>query len=85
MHFQRTPGNANTFKEYAENAFFPTIKSESKRAGRIDIVFDTYKKDSLKSTTRELRGKGIRRKVESESKPPQDWRSFLRINQNKTE
>ena len=38
----RKPGNTNTFKEFAENAFFPTIKLESKRASRIDIVFDTY-------------------------------------------
>ena len=30
------------------------------------------------------RGKGIRRKVESDSKPQKDWMSFLRLNQNKT-
>ena len=78
------PGNASTFKDYAEDVFFQTIKSESKKVDRIDIVFDTYMEASLKSTSRERRGKGIRRKVESDSKPPKDWMSFLRFNQNKT-
>ena len=86
-------GNASTFKDYAEDVFlktiksvfFQNIKSESKKVDRIDIVFDTYMETSLKSTSREIRGKGIRRKVESDSKPPKDWMSFLRLNQNKTE
>ena len=40
-------GNANTLREYPENTFILTIKSKSKGGDKIDIVFDTYKKDSL--------------------------------------
>ena len=50
------------------------------------MLFLTHtRKDSLKSTTRRKRGKGIRRKVEGNSQPPKDWDSFLRIDENKTE
>ena len=51
----------------------------------MDIVFDTYKKDSLKSQTRLKRGKGIRRKVQTNSIAPTNWKAFLRIDENKTE
>jgi len=52
--------------------------------GRVDIVFDVYKKSSLKSETRTKRGQGIRR-VTGTSKTPLNWRSFLRDDSNKTE
>ena len=45
---------ANYFKEYPENAFFPTIKSKSKRADMISIVLHThkpYQRDGSNSTT----------------------------------
>ena len=51
----------------------------------IDIVFDTYKKNSLKQTTCQKRGTGIRRKVEEQSQAPTNCHSFLRIDKNKTE
>ena len=51
---------------------------------RVDIVFDTYKKDSLKETTRQKRGTGIRRKLEEQNQAPKYWHSFLRIDKNKT-
>ena len=79
------PGKEKTFRAYAEQLIVPKIQSELDRCKRVDVVFDTYRKDSLKSTTRRKRGKGIRRKVEGNSQPPKDWDSFLRIDENKTE
>ena len=54
-------------------------------AQRVDIVFGTYKDQSSKTSTRVKRGKRIRRKVLDKSVAPTNWRSFLRLDQNKTE
>ena len=42
----------------------------------MDIVFDTYKKDSLKSQTRLKCGKSIRRKVQTSSIAQTNWKVF---------
>ena len=39
----------------------------------------------MKSQTRLKRGKGIRRKVQTNSIAPTNWKAFLRIDENKTE
>ena len=45
----------------------------------------TYKPNSLKTDTREKRGSGARRRVEPTVKIPSNWKSFLRVDDNKTE
>ena len=50
------PGNTKTFEEYARNIFVPAIDVQVQKFKRTDIVFDVYKKVSLKSTTRKKRG-----------------------------
>ena len=45
----------------------------------------TYTDDSLKSSTREKRGKGIRRRVASTNTVPSYWQEFLRVPENKSE
>ena len=52
---------------------------------RLDIVWDRYIADSLKSETRSKRGKEIRRRVEPRSAAPGNWQEFRRIDDNKTE
>ena len=44
-----------------------------------------YVPDSLKSDTRNIRGKGIRRRVEPLNAIPGNWHEFLHISDNKTE
>ena len=51
----------------------------------VDIVWDTHKVDSLKSSTREKRGKGIRRRVTPSTAVPKNWQDFLRVDDNKEE
>jgi len=64
----------------------PYIDQQLEHADRIDIVWDVYTTQcSLKAATRESRGKGVRRRVELSSKMPSNWKSFLRVNDNKTE
>ena len=77
-------GNEKTFYAYANNMIFPIVKSELIKV-RVDLVFDTYREDSLKSTAGVKQGKGIRRKTESNFESSKNWRLFLRINDNKTE
>jgi hypothetical protein len=54
-------------------------------ATRLDVVWDTYIPDSLKESTRDKRGKGVRRKVSGLAKLPTNWLDFLRDPKNKEE
>ena len=47
-----------TFKDYAANKFIPRISKLLSNVKRIDVVFDLYLEDSLKSTPRLHRGQG---------------------------
>ena len=51
----------------------------------MDLVFDVYRKNSLKAATRVKRGKGRTRMVAPETKVPGNWNEFLRCDSNKTE
>lgn len=51
----------------------------------MELVFDVYQLSSLKAETRTKRGHGVRRRVTSKGKIPQNWQNFLRDNDNKTE
>ena len=79
------PNNSKTFTDYAEDIFSAAFRKEITKFDRVDIIFDTCKKYSLKAATRKKRGKGIRRKVENNSQPPNNWNAFLRIDENKSE
>ena len=79
------PNNSKTITDYAEDIFSAAIRKEITKFDRVDIIFDTYKKYSLKAATRKKRGKGIRRKVENNSQPPNNRNAFLRIDENKSE
>jgi hypothetical protein len=72
-----------TFDDYAHNVFIPHLSSQ--RSRRVDVVWDTYIPNSLKESTREKRGKGVRRKVGGATKLPSNWMSFLRDPLNKEE
>ncbi|KAJ8364285.1 hypothetical protein SKAU_G00131160 [Synaphobranchus kaupii] len=79
------PRTSKTFDEYAALDVLPTIQVYSSKYKRTDIVFDVYRKASLKAETRSRRGLGARRRVTDNGKVPRNWRSFLRENDNKTE
>ena len=76
---------ATTFSEYAEQVFIPYLLDQLQSSSRVDVVWDTYLSDSLKESTREKRGKGLRRKVFSQTKLPGNWMDFLRDSTNKKE
>ena len=76
---------ARTFDEYFNAIFVPYVLHQLETANRVDLVFDEYRKDSLKAATREKRGSGQRRRVLPNALIPCDWKGFLRVDENKTE
>ncbi|KAG1705795.1 hypothetical protein GQR58_003768 [Nymphon striatum] len=79
------PGTTRTFDEYANVIFKPYISSQLQRARRLDLVWDSYVTDSLKSTARAKRGIGVRRRVVGSATTPANWQNFLLVDSNKTE
>ena len=80
------PGKCKTFKEYAETVFLPYIVNfRAQNVKRIDLVWDRYLENSLKQGTREARGTGTRRRVCDNAAIPLNWKSFLRLDDNKKE
>ena len=77
------PGAARTFQEYADNVFTTYIMKQLQPVKRVDIIWDVYRQDSHKAVTREKRGSGTRRRVTSSSQIPKNWKSFLRVNENR--
>ena len=79
------PRTSKAFDEYAREDILPNIKLYGATYKRVDVVFDVYRKSTLKGEARMRRGQGIRRRVTGTSKTPINWRSFLRDDDNKTE
>ena len=75
-----------TFEDYTQNSVIPYLEQSLKTAERLDVVNDTYHKNSLKKHTRDRRGTGVRlHKIHNRTKLPRDWKSFLRNDTNKSE
>ncbi|GFO41879.1 hypothetical protein PoB_006838400 [Plakobranchus ocellatus] len=76
-------------RDIADPAIVQSVRSIEKTGqdqyDKIDIVWDVYLEDSLKSTTREIQGRGIRRRVAPPNAIPSKWQEFLRLADNKTE
>ena len=64
------PGSCATFDNYANDVFVPYMVNELNKVSRGDIVWDIYRLDSLKGTTRERRGTGTRCRVHASTRIP---------------
>ena len=84
VHYLQS-GTCATFDDYANDVFVPYMVNELSKVSRVDIVWDIYRPDSLKGTTRERRGTGTRRRVHASTRIPGNWQSFLRNDENKQE
>ena len=69
-----------TFYDYADYVIIPYIVRHLEPVDRVDIVFDIYKADSLKSFARQCRGQGEPLHVLGNTKIPVNWKTFLRVN-----
>jgi len=79
------PGCSRNFEEYGTKIILPYVRSMVTKVLRLDIVFDTYVLNSLKSSTQSKRGTGTRTRVTGSTKVPKNWQAFLREDSNKTE
>jgi hypothetical protein len=79
------PGKSKTFQDYATSVFVPYVLKQAQTVQRLDLVWDTYISNSLKQSTRNTRGQGVRRRVSANVVIPANWKSFLRIDENKAE
>ena len=79
------PIGCKTFDDYAEQKVMPYALKILQDVTRVDIIFDVYQTHSLKSVTRERRGKGRPRRVTGGGDLPGNWQNFLRNDTNKTE
>ena len=50
------PGTAKTFQDYAADVFLPYINTQLQYVTRLDIVWDRYVEESLKTHARSKRG-----------------------------
>ena len=79
------PGCSKTFAEYRAKIFFPYLQSHLRAVQRVDVVFDQYLPNSLKQSTRDKRGSGVRSRISETTKMPSNWQQFLRVNENKVD
>ena len=63
----------------------PYIMKQLQPVQRVDVIWEVYRQNSIKVATRERRGCGTRRRVTPSSQIPRNWKSFLRVNENKTQ
>ena len=79
------PTGSMTFKQYADSVFLPYLNSLLKDILRLDLCGTYTLMMTVWSSTREKRGKGIRRRVASTNTVPGNWQEFLRVPENKSE
>ena len=78
------PIGVKTLQDYTTHVLLPFIKAKLRKVTRINIIWDVYLEDSLESIAREIRGKGIRRRVAPSNTIPGNCQELLRLADNKT-
>ena len=81
---QKMKGNDQTFSQLAESVL-THILHEGVMSHRIDVVFDTYREDSIKNAERSNRGttRGTQLRNMASAHRIQQWRKFLCSSPNK--
>ena len=85
VNMLKPSGACKTFSDYSNQVYLPYITNQLQSVQRIDIIWDRYIPNSLKAQTRDKRGRGVRRRVESDVRLPANWGEFLKEESNKTE
>ena len=87
VHFFRPDASIKSFCDYVDKKVISYIERQLANTKIVDVVWDRYLPDSLKATTRERRGAGIRQRVRHDGyeKFPRNWNSYLQNASNKVE
>ena len=72
-----------TFQDYSQLVFLAYLERMLQDVGRLDVVWDVYKEDSLKAQTRQNRGAGNHLRVVNNTNIPGNWNNFLHCDSNK--
>ena len=83
-HNPKNYKTVKTFQAYCDLIFIPAILRNFESCERCDIVWDVNRTTSLKAYARQQRGFGERMRVSCETVLPINWKSFLRVDDNKT-
>ena len=83
------PHEAKTFGDFAD-CYVNAVLRKSSKYQRVDVLFDRYRKHSIKATTRSRRSKGsarpVCRVIEGREVPlPIKWQAFLALGENKSD
>ena len=78
------PKSSTTYGKYCEDELLSKLKFTSQNTKKLDLVFDVYNENSLKSQTRENRGGGMRISVLKDTLICKDFQKFRRNDTNKT-
>ena len=87
VHYFRPVPSIKSFRDYADKKVIPYIERQFADPKRVDVIWDRYLPDSLKATTRQRRGAGIRQRMpyDGNGKFPRNWNSYLQNASNKVE
>ena len=87
VHCLRQDAGIKSFRDYADKKVIPYIERQVANTKRVDVNWDRYLSDSLKATTRHMRGAGIRQRMRhgGNGKFPRNWNSYLQNASNKVE
>ena len=77
-------GTAKTFVNYANDILKSYITSQVQHVTKLDIIWDVYIPQNLKTDTCSMSKMGLRRHVEPSSAVPRNWQEFLHISDIKT-
>ena len=79
------PNLSKTLGQYFEEEIQTKLGAILSQVSRVDIVFDVYNARTIKSQTREYKGKGKRVSVRKETPIVKNFRDFMKNDDNKTE
>ena len=68
-----------TFKKYADYVFIPSIKRMAEAEPSLDVVWDSYRENSLKEQTRQNRESVTPMKVENDTKLPENLKNLFAL------
>ena len=80
---KKAPVRVISIQDYAENVFIPAILKMLEPILRLDVIWDKYLQNSLKTKARENHGSGTLIKIDKGVRLPSNWQNLLRCDQNK--
>ena len=87
VHFLMLDASIKSFRDYADKKVIPYIERQLANTKRVDVIWDRNLPYSLKATTRQRRGIGIRQRMRHDGNWtfPRNWNSYLQNVSNEVE